>query len=358
MINVSKPFLPSLEEYTSYLQGIWDRGWVTNNGPLVKELEEKIKKKLGLKHAFFCSSGTIALQIAIKALEVSGEIITTPYSYVASVNSIIWENCTPVFVDINSADFNIDAVLIESKITPHTQAILATHVYGNPCDVFAIKAIADKYRLKVIYDAAHCFSTSYNERSLLSYGDIAACSLHATKIFHSVEGGLIVTNDDALARKIYLLRQLGHEGDAYYSLGINGKNSEIHAAMGLCILPQVENIIQERKKITDWYMSLLDTAKITIPVALKGSVSNYSYFIVVFKSEELLKRVKEKLFKNEIDTRRYFYPSLNNLSFIPYQQCNISEDIASRVLALPLYTGLSKEIIEKIAALVNEELSS
>jgi len=257
MITVTKPFLPDQEQYLNYIKGIWERGWLTNNGPLVQELEEKLKDYLGVKHVIYVNNGTIALQIALKALEQKGEIITTPFSYVATTNSILWEGCTPVFADVKESDFNIDPEKIESLINAKTTGILATHVYGNPCDVDAIEKIARKHNLKVIYDGAHAFGTLYNGKQLLSYGDLVTCSFHATKIFHTIEGGAILTNDDELARKMVLYRQFGHIGDDYFSIGINGKSSEMHAAMGLCLLPLMDRFMEKRKSIADLYDACL-----------------------------------------------------------------------------------------------------
>src|SRR5690606_27065948 len=241
MIPVTKPFLPKVEEYDKYLASIWERQWLTNNGPLVNEFELKLKEYLDVNHLLYVSNGTIALQIAIKALELSGEIITTPFSFVATTSSIVWEGCKPVFVDIDSETFNIDPRKIESAITPSTSAILATHVYGNPCDIDAIQKIADKYNLKVIYDAAHCFGTKYKGKSVFDYGDISTTSFHATKLFHSIEGGAVFTRCPELLKKMSFIRNFGHNGPSdFKELGLNGKNSEFHAAMGLCNLNYVD----------------------------------------------------------------------------------------------------------------------
>ncbi len=223
MINVTKTFLPPIEEYTAMLKRAWDKTWITNNGELVVELEEKLKSYLGVRNLWFCNNGTTVLQIALKALQITGEVITTPFSYVATTNAILWENCSPVFVDINPLNFCIDASKIEDSITERTQAILATHVYGYPCDTVAIKSIAKKHNLKVIYDGAHSFGTKFLGQSIFNYGDISTCSFHATKLFHTGEGGCIVTRDKLLMRQLFLYSHFGHIGDDYYSIGINGK---------------------------------------------------------------------------------------------------------------------------------------
>ena len=348
MINVSKPFLPPAEDYDGYMKGIWERQWLTNNGPLVQELEEKLKRYLGVKHLLYVNNGTIALQIALKALGVRGEIITTPFSYVATTNSILWEGSIPVFADIKNTDFNIDPEKIETLINSNTVAILATHVYGNPCDVDAIERIAARHKIKVIYDGAHAFGAKYKGKQILSYGDIATCSFHATKIFHTIEGGAIITNDDTLAEKMTLYRQFGHIGDEYFSIGINGKNSEFHAAMGLCLLPMMKRFLESRKKTADLYSFLLKDLPVQYPVALQDTLYNYSYFPVIFDTEERLKTIKNLLQQNNINTRRYFYPSLNNLPQFIGAPCPVSESVSARALALPMYYELKETDVENI----------
>jgi len=348
MINVTQPFLPPYEVYEGYLKKIWERKWLTNNGPLVQELEKNLKEYLGVKHLFFTNNGTVALQIAIKALDLKGEVITTPFSYVATTNSILWEGCKPVFADINSADFNIDPSKIVPLINENTTGIMATHVYGNPCDVEAIEKIAKEHNLKVIYDGAHAFGSTLNNKQVLSFGDIATCSFHATKLFHTTEGGAIITNDDALAEKILLYRQFGHIGDEYYTIGINGKSSEFHAAMGLSILPHVDDIISKRKIICEEYDKCLLGLKLQTPKGIAGTNYNYAYYPVILQSESQLLRVKEYLANCSVFTRRYFYPSLNTLPFAFGGSCPISEDIALRVLALPLYYNLTLSEVQII----------
>lgn len=352
MIPVSKPYLPEQAIYNSYLDGIWKRQWLTNNGPLVQELEEKLKEYLGVRHLIYVNNGTIALQIALKALAIQGEIITTPFSYVATTNSILWEGCKPVFADIKTSDYNIDPEKIEPLITPATVGILATHVYGNPCDVDAIEQIALRHNLKVIYDGAHAFGALYKDRQVLSYGDIATCSFHATKIFHTVEGGAIVTNNDELAQKMTLYRQFGHIGDKHFSIGINGKNSEFHAAMGLCLLPMMEAFINRRKTIVAQYDFLLKDLPLKKPQALEKVAYNYSYYPIVMDSEEKLEKIKTLLQQHEIVSRRYFYPSLNHLPQYSGESCPVSESVSVRVLALPLYYELAADEVILICDLI------
>lgn len=351
MINVTKAFLPPREDYDRYLKEIWQSGWLTNNGPLVNELEKRLKDYLGVKHLFFCSNGTVVLQMALKVMNISKEVLTTPFSYVATTNSLLWEGCNPIFVDIDPKTFCIDVNKIEDAITENTQAILATHVYGIACDVEKINSIAKKYNLQVIYDGAHAFGCKYKDSSLLSFGDITTCSFHATKLFHTIEGGCIITDNDVLAEKLYLFRQFGHIYDDYISIGINAKNSEFHAAMGLCVLDYVDEIISRRKSNVDHYDKKLKDL-IDRPLINNMSEYNYSYYPIVFKSSEVLLKVKKVLEEHKIYSRRYFYPSLNNLQFINYQSCPISESISDRVLCLPLYHDLSIEEIDKISEIV------
>jgi len=358
VINVTKSFLPPIEEYQAKIKGIWESAWLTNNGPMVRELEEELKTYLGVKNLLYVTNGTIALQIAIKALNLKGEIITTPFSYCATTTSILWENVKPVFVDIEADTYNIDANLIEQAITDKTSAILATHVYGRPCDVEKIEQIAQKYNLKVIYDGAHCFGATYHGQSVLSFGDVATCSFHATKVFHTVEGGCVICKDDDLAKTLSHYRSFGHKNDDYFMMGINAKNSEFHAAMGLCNLPRVNEIIQQRKVISEKYDALLDWSKLKQPKQdIEGFVYNYAYYPVMLPSEEKLLEVTEALKKEDIVPRRYFYPSLNQLPYLDfYNPCPVSEKISAAALSLPLYYDLDLKDVERIARIVNATL--
>ncbi len=283
MIPVTKPFLPPIGEYKAYIDGVWQRNWFTNNGPLVNELELKLKEYLNLQHLLFLSNGTAALQIAIRALELKGEIITTPFTYVATVSSIVWEGCKPVFVDIDSDSLNIDPAKIEAAITKNTSAILATHVYGNPCDIDSIEKIAKKNNLKVIYDAAHCFGTKYNGKSVFAYGDISTTSFHATKLFHTIEGGAVFTNESSLLKKMDLLRNFGHNGpEDFIEVGINAKNSEIHAAMGLVNLKYIASILESRRKQSERYDRYFQRDDIRKIESNKSAEFNYAYYPIIF----------------------------------------------------------------------------
>jgi dTDP-4-amino-4,6-dideoxygalactose transaminase len=295
------------------------------------------------------------LQIAIKALGISKEIITTPFSYVASTSAIVWEGCKPQYVDIDPCTLCIDSDKIERAITEKTRAILAVHVYGNTCEVEKIARIAKKYNLKIIYDAAHAFGVKYKNISVLNYGDISTLSFHATKLFHTVEGGAVITNDDGLAHKISYLRNFGHRGpEDFWGLGINGKNSEFHAAMGLCILPKVKDFIKRRKIICETYSALFTRTPLrTITIHPKAEY-NFAYYPLIFPSEKLLLAVRGHLNKHGIFPRRYFYPSLNKLNYVNKNKVPIAEDISRRILCLPLYPGLPLKDIESIARLIKE----
>ena len=352
MINVTKSVLPDREIFDRYISQIWESGHLTNHGPLVTELEQKLKTYLGVKHFFFLNNGTLALQIAIKALDLKGEIITTPFSYVATTSSIVWENCIPVFADIDPQTLTIDVKEIEKKITPRTTGIMATHVYGIPCNVNDIQALAEKYRLKVIYDAAHAFGVTYNNTGVLNYGDISSLSFHATKLFHTIEGGGLATNNDELAHRIAYMRNFGHNGpEAFFGVGINGKANEFCAAMGLSLYPRINEIIEMRKKASEYYDALLSVAaeKVLKPELPLDTGYNYAYYPVLFESENHLVKVKKSLNAIDIFPRRYFYPSLNTLAYLEdYDSCPVSEEISRRVLCLPLYPQLSFDAVRTI----------
>lgn len=354
MIPVTKPFSPPIAEYIKLLEGVWERNWFTNNGPLVNELELQLKSYLELPHLLYLNNGTIALQIAIKALELKGEIITTPFSYVATTSSIVWEGCKPIFVDIDPQTLNIDPSKIEEAITSDTSAILATHVYGNPCDIDAIQKIADKHKLKVIYDAAHCFGTLYKGKSVFAFGDISTTSFHATKLFHTIEGGAVFTMNPDLLKKMSYLRNFGHEGPEHFAeVGINGKNSEFHAAMGLCNLKYIEDIKRSRKIQSEHYTKRLVNSSIKFIKINPSSSFNFAYYPILLENEQLLQKVIAELDANWVKPRRYFFPSLNTVDIYKTDgYLEVSENIARRVLCLPLYHSLSLEEIDFIARII------
>ena len=349
MLNVTKTFFPPLDEYNVFLQRIWDNEWLTNRGELVQELEKKLKDKLRVENVLLMTNGTLPIQIALKLLGGKGEVITTPFSYVATTSAIVWESCTPVFVDIHPEYLTIDESKIEAAITDKTTAILATHVFGNPCHIEEIQRIADKHNLKVIYDAAHCFGVEYKGKSVFEYGDISTCSFHATKIFHTGEGGALFCNDEQLSHKCFYSHNFGHNGPAdFHGLGINAKISELQAAMGLTVFPYIEEIIESRRKAIIYYRNLLETADLRFLKLREGTEWNFHYFPVIFKNEMTLLKVKENLNSLDIYPRRYFYPSLNNLKYVEYQNMEISEDISSRILCLPLFAGITSDQIKQV----------
>lgn len=359
MILVTKPFLPSAEVYKKYLDEIWSRNWLTNNGPLVKEYEQELKDYLDLGHLLYLANGTVALQIAIKALELRGEIITTPFSYVATTSSIVWEGSSPVFIDIDPETLNIDSTKIEEAITPATRAILATHCFGNACNIEHIEEIAARHDLKVIYDAAHCFGTRYKGKSILEYGDISTLSLHATKLIHSVEGGCVVTNSADLTEKMSRLRNFGHSGSyAFDGIGINGKNSELHAAMGLAVLQSADEILQRRKQQCEFYDGQLQGTVIKRPVIQEHCDFNYAYYPLIFENEVEALKVKDNLEKNNVFARRYFYPGLNTLDYVKHVELPVSDACSRSILCLPLYHHLTREEQSLIASVVAKSVAN
>jgi dTDP-4-amino-4,6-dideoxygalactose transaminase len=331
----------------------FDNQWLTNRGELIELLEEKLKVYLKIDWITITNNGTVPLQIALKLFGKGGEIITTPFSYVATTSAIVWENCTPVFVDIHPDYLTIDETKIEQAITSRTTCILATHVFGNPCNVDVIDAIAKKHNLKVIYDAAHCFGVEYDNKSIFEFGNVSTCSFHATKLFHTAEGGAMFTKNKELQRQLFYSHNFGHDGPlAFHGLGINGKISELQAAMGLAVFPYMEEILVERKKVVDLYDTLLDFSKFKKLKIRENTKWNYSYYPVILESEEQLLQVQKRMNDNQIFPRRYFYPSLNTIPYVQNTPMPISEDTAKRILCLPLYVGLSKNEIEKIASII------
>jgi dTDP-4-amino-4,6-dideoxygalactose transaminase len=355
-IYVTKTWLPPLNTYVGRLEEIWREGRITNGGHQVGELERELGEYLGVPHVGFVHNGTVAIQLALRSLEIRGEVITTPYSYVATTSAILWEHSTPVFVDVDPRTFCLDPHLLEAAITPRTSAILATHVYGYPCDVDAIGDIARRHNLKVIYDAAHTFGVRYRGRALAAYGDAATLSFHATKLFHTVEGGAIVSATPEAHRRVQLMRSFGHINDDHICLGINAKNSEFHAAMGRCNLPFVAALIAARETVARRYDQALAGLGLGRPVCPPGCEYAYAYHPVIFADEAQMLRVKVGLEHGQIFSRRYFYPSLNTLPYVTPQACPVSESLASRVLCLPLYPELDLAVVDRIAAIIRENL--
>ena len=354
MLEVTRTYLPSRQRFQEYLDAIWDSHMLTNNGPFVQQLEMRLQTYAGSPSVLACTNGTIAIQLALKAMGISREVITTPFSYVATTNAALWEGCKPVFVDVRQEDLTIDPAKIEAAITPDTQAILATHVYGYPCDVMAIDEIARRHGLKVIYDAANAFGTFYQGRSIFSFGDISTCSFHATKLFHSGEGGALFINDDAYTAQLSLYRSFGHIHDDYYTEGINGKMSELHAALGLCVLEDVDQLIDQRRLVSGWYDELLDRRFRFMRNDDTDTKYNYAYYPILLGDEEELRQMMKAFRAREINPRRYFYPSLNTLPFLEKMNaCPVSEDAASRILCLPLSHYTTRQDVERICDIAN-----
>lgn len=356
MIPFTRPFLPPEADYQRYINDMFSRQWLTNHGPLVQSFEGHLQDFLGIDHCHFVANGTLALQVAFKALALEGEVITTPFSFVATLNALLWEGLTPVFVDIEPRTLTLDPARIEAAITPETCAILATHIYGHPCDVEAIEAIARRHDLKVIYDGAHAFGSRHLGRSLLDYGDISITSFHATKLFHTIEGGALFTRSADLSRRITSLRAFGQEGGA----GINAKGSEAHAAMGLALWPWLEHILQSRASIAGVYDRWIDHhgLPLTRPGLVPGAEINHGYYPVLLQSEAQLERVLRYLAEQDIHPRRYFYPSLNLIGAVEGNGAHmpVSEDIAARILCLPNFVTMPREDADRVMRHIEEAL--
>ena len=359
-IEVTKPFLPPLGKYYNLLEKVWESGILTHNGPMVQSFEKLFSEKYNLMDTVATSNGTIALQIAIRALKLKGEIITTPFTWIATASSIIWENCSPVFVDIDAKTLNIDCDKIEKKITKNTCAILPVHVFGSPCDCILIEEIARKHHLKVIYDAAHAVGSSYNGKSVLSFGDVSATSFHATKLLNTAEGGACFSDNLEIIERLKQIRFFGHnDKKEIVTDGFNGKMTEIHAALGILNLSYIDEILADRKKKYLLYKSLLEnTDKIQFQT-INVNESNFSYFPILLRDESILIKIVFALNSENIYPRRYFHPAINKFfKILSYQEAPIAEEVSSKILCLPLYYELSCDIIEKISKIILRELDS
>jgi dTDP-4-amino-4,6-dideoxygalactose transaminase len=360
MIPVTKSFLPPIEQYTAQVQRAYNNGWLTNRGELVLELEAKLTDYLQLDQAkiLLTNNGTLPLQIALKLLGKGGEVITTPFSYVATTAAIVWEGCTPVFVDIHPDYLTIDETKIEAAITDKTTCILATHVFGNPCNVEEIERIAKKHNLKVIYDAAHAFGVTYKGKSIFEYGDVSTCSFHATKLFHTGEGGALFCKDPELFHQLYYSHNFGHDGPlAFHGLGINGKMSELQAAMGLAVLPYMSVILSTRQESVVGYKSQLSDQNLELIKLAKNTAWNYSYFPVLFASEMELLLAERLLLEKEITPRRYFYPSLQELPYVQHEKLDNAYSVSRRILCLPLFANMEQEVMRRVCEQVTLSLA-
>ena len=349
MTYVTKIYMPDKEKFKAYIDGIYESGWLTNNGPLVYKLEKKLEEYLGVKNLLCISSGTDALQFAYRILEAEGEVVTTPFSFVSTTSAIAAERLTPVFADIDSDSYNIDPKNIESAITEKTCAIAPCHVFGNACEIDVIDEIAKKHDLKVIYDASHAFDVKYKDKHILNYGDMSIISFHATKMFHTIEGAAIVIKDDALYEKAKIVRNYGIDGpDSVAMLGINAKMNEVEAAMGLCMLEE-ENIIQKERKISHEFYTQQLEQYVQLQKKNEDATQSYTYFPVVFRSGDEMSRVREALLEKDIAARQYFKPSLDTLPYVEIRNVMTkSRDIASRILVIPMHSGVEPMVSQII----------
>ncbi|TWI52691.1 dTDP-4-amino-4,6-dideoxygalactose transaminase [Pseudomonas duriflava] len=356
MINVTKAYLGSKNRFLRYVDEIYQSGWLTNQGPLLRQLEQRLCDYLGVRHVILTNNGTIALQVAYRALNITGSAITTPFSFVATTSTLKWEGIRPIFADIDEETWNLSPAEIEKNLAPDTTGIVATHVFGNPCDVEGIEQVARRHKLKVIYDGAHAFGVQYKGRSVYHWGDLSTVSFHATKLFHTIEGGAIITNDDALAARIRLMINFGIvDAEHIEGIGVNAKLNEFSAAMGLCILDDIESILTRRAEIGRRYEEAL-ADRFDLQLATLGSQINYSYFPVALLNEQHLLRTKAALNRMEIFPRRYFYPSLDTLSYLQPQPAQPrSRSLSQRILCLPIYPDLEAEVQEQIIAVMLQE---
>ncbi len=360
MINVTKSYLGSKNKLKAYIDRIYNTGWLTNNGPLVTALEQRLKDYLGVRNIILTNNGTIALQIAYRALGINGSAITTPFSFVATTSSLQWEGIKPIFADIDPATWNLDPNQIERHIQQDTSAIVATHVFGNPCDVERIEQIARIHNLKVVYDGAHAFGVRHKGQSVYKWGDISTLSFHATKLFHTIEGGAIVTNDDELADRVRLLCNFGIvDTDQIEGIGINAKLNEFSAAMGMCVLDDIELILECRAEIGRRYEKRLGD-HFDLQLLQPESQCNYSYFPIALDDENQLLRCRSQLNENGINPRRYFYPSLDTLEHLqPQTPQPRSRALSRRVMCLPIYPGLPRKVQEMVVqTLIQESVHS
>lgn len=364
-IYVTNPFLPPLEEFLPYLEQIWEKKWLTNNGEFHRRLEEELADFLGVKHLCLFTNGTLALIVALQALRITGEVITTPFSFVATTHALWWNNIHPVFADIDPDFFNLDPKKVEAAITPRTTAILPVHVYGNPCPVDQYQQLADKYGLKIIYDAAHAFGVKKDGMSVLNFGDLSILSFHATKVFHTFEGGAIICHDEKMKKRIDYLKNFGFANEVtVVQPGINAKMNEFQAAMGLLNLKYVDRVVAARKQVAEFYRNRLkDIPGITILQDIPGVEHNYAYFPMLVDADKFGKS-REELYQqfraNNILVRRYFYPLISNLPIyqaLPSatkENLPVANRIAEKVLCLPIYHELNQDELETIVSIIEK----
>ena len=357
MINVSKPYLPDKIKYKNYIDKIYTSGHITNNGPNVKLLTKRLEEFLNVKNIILTSNGTTALEIAYRTLEIEGHVITTPFSFIATLSSLVTNGIKPVFVDINPETLNINPENIEESITSDTVGIVPVHVFGNPCDVARIDEIARNHSLKVIYDAAHSFNVTHKGKSILDYGNISTLSFHATKIFHTIEGGALIINDNDLANKARALINFGIQNTGLIiEHGTNAKMNEFEAAMGLCMLDSMPELFRKVEIIYKLYKEELQELVI-LPKRNGDTISHSNFFPIILESEKQLKKVEKALNTEKISPKRYFYPSLESLPWIKQKKyCSIARDISSRILCLPFYVELERAHQMKIISIIKSNL--
>jgi len=361
-IYVTQPFLPPLEEFQPYLEQIWESKWLTNGGPFHQELEKKLADYLGVEHLALFVNGTLALVTALQALRIAGEVITTPFTFVATTHSLLWNGIKTVFVDIRPETFNLDPEKIEAAITPHTTAIMPVHVYGKPCDVEKIQKIADIYGLKVIYDAAHAFGVKYKGESLLKHGDLSVLSFHATKVFNTFEGGAIVCPDAKTKKRIDDLKNFGFADEVtVVAPGINGKMNELQAAFGLLQLKHIDTAIARRREIDAKYREQLSSVMgVSCPPLPADTIYNHAYFPILVEKEYPLSRdeLNDKLRQQGIFARRYFYPLISEfpmyrgLPSADRSNLPVANKVASGVICLPIYPALEFGHIARIIQII------
>jgi dTDP-4-amino-4,6-dideoxygalactose transaminase len=347
---------PDAREYNSYLERILASRHMTNHGSCVKQLEKRLASWLNIPHLACCANGTLALQLGLHAVGLAGkEVVTTPFSYVATLSALLWEGCTVIFADIDEEDCCLDPKSVADRLTPDTAGILPVHVYGNVCDVETFDALAKAHALTLLYDAAQAFGSEYRGRSVLDYGDCSACSTHATKIFHTVEGGFLAGRNGTDIESFTIMRACGHWDDNHIRPGINAKLSELHAAMGLCLLDKVADNIAARKKVSLRYDALLPREKLRRPRLRDALTYNYAYYPVIFESEGLRQQAMSQLGRENIHPRRYFFPALNTLHYLKRKQsCPVAESVARRVLCLPLFAEMEEESVALTAKILTQ----
>jgi len=360
---IVKPYLPCLDKYQNYIKDVFERNWLTNNGPLVQALEKRLAEYLGVEHILLVANGTLALQVAYAAFVIKGKVLTTPFSFAATASSLVWDNLEPEFIDIDKNSLNLDVNKISKEQLAEASAILPVHVFGNPCEVEKLASLAAKNDIKVIYDAAHAFASDFENKSVLNYGDAATLSFHATKLFHSVEGGAIIFKNKVDYDKARQLINFGFDSNNHPEfIGINAKMSEVHAAMGLTVLDNIKHITTQRSELVNRYhqqLASLDANLIQFQTWHEQGTRNGAYMPIMLENEAAVLLLTEQLASEGIGSRRYFYPSLSQVeAYGMLGDTPIANDIASRILCLPLYTDLTLSDVDFICERVMHYLEN